>query len=241
MSPRRRIADAIRQLVHDQPVLIGQGRRHALALDAGHLEAEGHDQGGVDRGREQRLDPRHELVAHLRRVNEGSARRGRVSRSGPRPPAHTPDVRLRVRRRVLVRAALARHEPRLAGTSSANACRSCRLVLDSAALTPSAVHGARSAARSRLQFQVIPEPTRLRPADGNLRGLRVLHPQDVIPAEPGDYLLDFVDVHQVRPVNAPESRGIEPGLQFVERPEVARAADLACHNINRLVRPSRQI
>ena len=75
-----RIADAISQLVHDQPILIGQRRRHALALDAGHLEAEGHDQGRVDRRREQRLHPRHELVTHLRSVNDGSAGAGRRPR-----------------------------------------------------------------------------------------------------------------------------------------------------------------
>ena len=49
----------------------------------------------------------------------------------------------------------------------------------------------------------------------------VLHPQDVVPTEPRDDLLDLVDVNQVRPVHAPEDVRVEPRLQLVERPVVA--------------------
>ena len=57
MSPRRGVADAVGELVDDQPVLIGERRRHALAFDARHLEAERDDERGVDGGRGQRLEP----------------------------------------------------------------------------------------------------------------------------------------------------------------------------------------
>ena len=57
MSPTLRLADPIRQLVDDQAILIRERRRHALAFDARDLEAERHDQRGVDRGRGQRLQP----------------------------------------------------------------------------------------------------------------------------------------------------------------------------------------
>ena len=63
MSPTCGRADAVRQLVDDQPILIGERRRHALAFDAGHLEAERDDQRGVDRRRGQRLEPGEQLFA----------------------------------------------------------------------------------------------------------------------------------------------------------------------------------
>ena len=57
-----RLADAVGELVDDQAILIGERRRHALAFDAGDLEAERDDQRGVDRGRGQRLQPGDELL-----------------------------------------------------------------------------------------------------------------------------------------------------------------------------------
>src|SRR5258705_8305107 len=86
------------------------------------------------------------------------------------------------------------------------------------------------------ELQVFPEPLRLRAAHGDLRALRVLHPEDVIPAEPGDYLLDLVDVDQVRPVYPPEHLGVEPCLQIVQGPVVRAAGHMARYYVNRLVR-----
>src|SRR5687767_13779981 len=57
-----RLADAIGQLVHDQAVLIGERRRHALPFDTGNLKAKGDDQGGVDGCRRERLEPGDEFV-----------------------------------------------------------------------------------------------------------------------------------------------------------------------------------
>src|SRR4029078_657014 len=65
-------------------------------------------------------------------------------------------------------------------------------------------------------------------------------PEDVIPAEPGHYLLDLVDVHQVRPVNAPEGRRVQAGLELVEGPEVTGALNLARNYINRVVGHGRE-
>src|SRR4029078_7205277 len=79
----------------------------------------------------------------------------------------------------------------------------------------------------------------LSPADRNLRGLRVFHPQDVIPAEPGDYLLDLIDVNQVRPVDPPENTRIQPRLELIERPEIRRARELGGYYVNRVVRQRR--
>src|SRR5512133_2062613 len=72
--------------------------------------------------------------------------------------------------------------------------------------------GARARAGPRLQLQILAEPLGLRAADRDFRRLAVLHPEDVIPAEPGDYLLDLVDVDEVRPVHSPEDIGVERGL-----------------------------
>src|SRR5918993_874915 len=68
------------------------------------------------------------------------------------------------------------------------------------------------------ELQVLPQPFRLGAADRDLRRLRVPHPQDEIPAEPGDYLLDLVDVDEVRAMHAPEHRLVQLRLQFVEGP-----------------------
>src|SRR5712691_1243744 len=58
-----RRAHPVHELVDDQPVLVFERRRHAQALDACHLEAEGDDQRRVDGGGEQRLEPRDQLIA----------------------------------------------------------------------------------------------------------------------------------------------------------------------------------
>src|SRR5207248_1667527 len=86
-----------------------------------------------------------------------------------------------------------------------------------------------------LQAEVLPQPLGLRPTDRNLRRLRVFHPEDVIPAEPGDYLLDLVNVNQMRPVHAPEHARVQPRLQLVERPEIGRPRKLVGYYVNRVV------
>jgi hypothetical protein len=85
-----RRGEAIAELVDDQPILIGQRRRHALAFDARDLEAERDDQRRVHGGRRERPDPREELVAphfepahHLLRVLI-DLQRQRRRRAGPR-------------------------------------------------------------------------------------------------------------------------------------------------------------
>ena len=57
-----RLADPVDQLVDDQPILILQRRRHALALDARDLKTERHDEHRVDGRRDQRLDPGDQLL-----------------------------------------------------------------------------------------------------------------------------------------------------------------------------------
>src|SRR5213075_561286 len=90
--------------------------------------------------------------------------------------------------------------------------------------------------RSRSDFQVLPEPLGLRAADRDFRRLRVLHPKDVVPAEPRDDLLDLVDVDQVRSMHAPEHVRIQARLEVVKRSIARRPRNLACHYVNRLVR-----
>jgi hypothetical protein len=58
-----RIRKAVGELVDDQAILIGQGRRHALPFDARDLESKRDDQSGVDGGGGERFDPRHKLIA----------------------------------------------------------------------------------------------------------------------------------------------------------------------------------
>ena len=62
MSLAARSAQAIRELVDDQPILVGQRWGHALAFDARDLESERDDQCGVDGGGEERLEPGDQLV-----------------------------------------------------------------------------------------------------------------------------------------------------------------------------------
>ena len=78
----------------------------------------------------------------------------------------------------------------------------------------------------RLQFQVFAQPARLGSAHRDFGRFRVLHPQDVVPTEPRDDLLDLVDVDEMRAVHAPEHARIEARLQLVERPIVRRAGML---------------
>ena len=87
MSPTCGVADAVGELVDDQPILIRERRRHALAFDARDLEAERDDQRGVDRGRGQRLQPGEQLFADaagdrgpLARHQRWSAELGRLGR-----------------------------------------------------------------------------------------------------------------------------------------------------------------
>src|SRR5262245_46964740 len=89
--------------------------------------------------------------------------------------------------------------------------------------------------KGRLQLQILPEPFGLGTAHWDLRALGVLHPEDVIPAEPGHYLLDLVDVDQMRAMNSPENVRVEPRLQVVQCPVVRAAGHMACHYVNRLV------
>src|SRR6476619_919682 len=93
----------------------------------------------------------------------------------------------------------------------------------------------RGAAPQALELQVLAEAPCLGPAHRNLRALRVLHPEDVIPAEPGHYLLDLIDGDEVRAMHAPERGGVEARLQLIERPEIARTRNLTSNYINRLV------
>ena len=207
MSPRAGRRDAVDQLVDDQPVLVLERRRHAHALDARHLEAERHDQDRVDGRRGDRLDPGPDLLLDARErdgargLPVGRDRRRRAAaaawRGAPSPAAPT-----------------AGHGSwRTASPTGATA--RAGIAVDT---RPRAAPGV---GPGRLQLQVIPQPLGLRPADRDLRGLRVLHPEDVIPAEPGDYLLDLVDVDEMRPMHPPEHLGVEARLQFVERPVVA--------------------
>jgi len=59
---RCRFSDAVRQTIDKQPILVGQRRRHAVALDAGQLHGEPHDEchaGAGDKGiARQGLRPR---------------------------------------------------------------------------------------------------------------------------------------------------------------------------------------
>src|SRR6187399_3321538 len=101
--------------------------------------------------------------------------------------------------------------PRFAAAHSA--CRA-------AASTRAASRPPRRCESARSDLQILPEPFGLRPADGDFRRLRVLHPQDIVPAEPRDDLLDLVNVHEMRAMYPPEDARVEPILQLVERPIV---------------------
>src|SRR5918993_1638643 len=95
--------------------------------------------------------------------------------------------------------------------------------------------GSRRPDQRRLQLQVLPKAPGLRSADRDLRRLRVCHPEDVIPAEPRNDLLHFVDIHQVRAVDPPEHLGVEPRMQLFEGSVVRCPRYLISHNINRIL------
>ena len=84
MSPRR--AYPVHEFVDDQSVLILERRRHAEPLDARNLKAERDDERRVDRGREQCLEPRQQLVApHVELLDHSRAAIGlrfRIRRNG---------------------------------------------------------------------------------------------------------------------------------------------------------------
>ena len=111
-------------------------------------------------------------------------------------------------------------------------------VLDATALSASRHRGHRVRALElglASELQILPEPLGLRAADRDLRALRVLHPKDVVPAEPRDYLLDLVDIDEVRPMNAPEHVRVQTRLQLVEGSVVGRPRHLPCNYVNRLI------
>jgi hypothetical protein len=63
--PNLWIVNVIRELVDYQAVLVMQRWLHASSLDASDLEAERHDQGGVDGSGSKRAGPEHEFGANL--------------------------------------------------------------------------------------------------------------------------------------------------------------------------------
>src|SRR5262245_9078656 len=71
--------------------------------------------------------------------------------------------------------------------------------------------------------QIVAEPLGLGSAHRDLGAFAVPHPQKDIAAEPGHDFLDFVDVHEVRPVHAPEDRRVQVRLQFIQCPIVGRS------------------
>src|SRR5258708_12847768 len=89
--------------------------------------------------------------------------------------------------------------------------------------------GGRSVQDRRSQLQILAQPPRLRAAHRDFRRLLVLHPQDVVPAEPRDDLLDLVDVHEMRSMHPPENGRVEPLVQFVQRTVAPCPRVLACH------------
>jgi hypothetical protein len=73
---RCRFSDAVGQTVDHQPVVIGEGRRHAVALDAGQLHRESHRQ--RDPGGGDKCIARHGLRQHRERcwAGQGGERGG---------------------------------------------------------------------------------------------------------------------------------------------------------------------
>ena len=91
---RCRFSDAVGQAIDHQPVLIGQGRRHAVALDAGQLDGESHRQRDASRG--DKCISRHGLRQQPRATagrraaaSEGARRMARGDR-GPVAPTGRP-------------------------------------------------------------------------------------------------------------------------------------------------------
>ena len=55
--------DLVDQLVDDQPIVVLERRGHAQPVDARHLDAKGHNQGGIHGSGDERLDAGHDLAA----------------------------------------------------------------------------------------------------------------------------------------------------------------------------------
>ena len=89
-----RLADLVHQLVDNEAIVIFERRRHALALDARHLESEGDDQGGIDGGGSQGLAAR-EVELPLAEPGQPAA-----LASPSHPTAGARGVRARIPRRV---------------------------------------------------------------------------------------------------------------------------------------------
>ena len=83
-----RIREPVRQLVDDEPVLVLERRRHALALDARNLEAERDDERRVDGSRGERLEPREQALAETREPLRPRVERQADGRRVDRPGAH---------------------------------------------------------------------------------------------------------------------------------------------------------
>ncbi len=93
-------AEPVNQLVDDQPVLVLEGRRHALSFDPRHLEPERHDERGVDRGRCQGADPGQQLFTdHGPAGGAGCGGRARRHGRGGRPRQDGLSRRIGQRRR----------------------------------------------------------------------------------------------------------------------------------------------
>ena len=71
-----------------------------------------------------------------------------------------------------------------------------------------------------LQAKQLPQALRLRPADRQLGVFAIVHAKLVGALEPGQDLLDPVDVHHVRAMGSPEEVGIKGFKQFFQRPAV---------------------
>jgi ferritin len=91
-----RVAQSIDELVDDQPVLVFERGRHALAFDTRHLEAERHDERRVNGSGRQRLEPGEDLFPHP--IPRHHGRRGALN--GGRNRGLGPDRRRRGERRV---------------------------------------------------------------------------------------------------------------------------------------------
>ena len=196
MSPMCGSPMPVGQLVDDQAILIRERRRHALAFDARDLEAERDDERRVDRRRGQRLQPGDQLfddALHPQRAAVDRQTRVRRGREAARQGRHRlgRDQRFRRAQRVGRRHRLGSARGVLrhgGGGGGAYGSYWSLITLDTRGAAWSAIGSPES------------------------RALAVAHLQDVVPAEPGHDLLDFIDVHQVRPVHPPEYGGVEPRL-----------------------------
>src|ERR1039457_4037516 len=84
----------------------------------------------------------------------------------------------------------------------------------------------RSTASNRLlKLEQRPQPLGLHPAHRYLGVLAVVHAQLEAALEPRDHFLDPVDVHQERPVYAPEDLRVQVRLQLFDRPVIRFALD----------------